>query len=105
MGDGEGGATATSPIDWAPRPGAGDARPNAERRRPADARDTDRIKIRVEVRGLPPQLQLNEEYEATCVVVNRLTEPRNLQLQWRMKDMPPGVCSCVEINQCVGCTR
>ena len=58
--------------------GAGAARPNTERRRPADARDTDRMKIRVEVRGLPAQLQLNEEYEATCVVVNRLAEPRNL---------------------------
>ena len=34
------------------------------------------MKIRVEVRGLPAQLQLNEEYEATCVIVNRLTEPR-----------------------------
>ena len=37
VGDGEGGATATAPIDWAPRPGVGVAPPNAERRRPADA--------------------------------------------------------------------
>ena len=102
VGDGEGGATATSPIDWAPRPGAGDARPNTERRRPADARDTDRMKIRVEVRGLPAQLQLNEEYEATCVVVNRLAEPRNLQLQWRMKDMPPGVLAAGKIYTNIG---
>ena len=60
------------------------------------------MKIRVEVRGLPPQLQLNEEYEATCVIVNRLTEPRNLQLQWRMKDMPPGVLAAGKIYTNIG---
>ena len=60
------------------------------------------MKIRVEVRGLPAQLQLNEEYEATCVVVNRLTEPRNLQLQWRMKDMPPGVLAAGKIYTNIG---
>ena len=102
VGDGEGGATATASIDWAPRPGSGVALPNQERRRPADSRDTDRMAIRVEVLGLPAQLQLGREYEATCVIVNRLDQARNVQLQWQLKDMPAGVGAAGKIYTNVG---
>ena len=42
--------------------------------------------------GLPRRpVDVGERFDCVCVVINRGAKPRELQLQWRLDDMPDGV--------------